>query len=224
MKIAILQPYFFPYIGYWHLIKKVDKLIIYDDAQYMKSGWINRNRFLLDGELKYFSLPIKSVSSNRLISETSFILGKEKQISRVKSQLAAAYKKMKFFNEMEIFFDETCAEDGWPDVAVYLSNVLKKSIFLLNINTTVTLSSDIKFDRSLSAQDKVLEMVGALNGTEYVNPVGGQSLYETSAFTSQDIELKFFRSELLNIYNTSSILDAVARSGIAKVSEDLNVY
>ena len=107
---------------------------------------------------------------------------------------------------MENFFDETCAEDGWPDVAVYLSNVLKKSIFLLNINTTVTLSSDIKFDRSLSAQDKVLEMVGALNGTEYVNPVGGQSLYETSAFTSQDIELKFFRSELLNIYNTSSIL------------------
>ena len=67
-------------------------------------------------------------------------------------------------------------------------------------------------------------MVGALNGTEYFNPIGGQSLYETSAFTREDIELKFFSSKLLNIYNTSSILDAVARSGISKVSEDLNVY
>ena len=116
---------------------------------------------------------------------------------------------------MENFFDETCAEDGWPDVAVYLSNVLKKSIFLLNINTTVTLSSDIKFDRSLSAQDKVLEMVGALNGTEYVNPVGGQSLYETSAFTSQDIELKFTSNNLningfMNCSKIPEVLDSIS--------------
>ena len=80
MKIAILQPYFFPYIGYWHLIKKVDTLVIYDDSQYMKGGWINRNRFVIGGELKYFSLPVQSVSSNKLISETSFVLDKDKQL------------------------------------------------------------------------------------------------------------------------------------------------
>ena len=222
MKIAILQPYFFPYIGYWHLIKKSIRCI-YDDSQYMKGGWINRNRFVIGGELKYFSLPVQSVSSNKLISETSFVLDKDKQLSRVKSQLSSAYSKMKFFNEMRKFFDETCAVDGWPNVAEYTSNVLIKSMQLLNINTSVTLSHKIKFDRSLSAQDKVLAMVSVLNGTEYINPIGGQSLYETSVFTNKGIKLKFFRSNLPDIYNSASILDAIARNGISKVSEDFNV-
>ena len=189
----------------------------------MKSGWINRNRFLIGDELKYFSLPVQSVSSNKLISETSFVLDKDKQLSRVKSQLSSAYAKMKFFNEMRKFFDETCAVDGWPNVAAYVSNVLIRSMQLLKINTPVIFSHNIKFDRSLSAQDKVLAMVNGLNGTEYVNPIGGQSLYQTSAFTSKGIKLKFFSSNLPSIYNTASILDAIARNGISKVSEDINV-
>ena len=62
MKLAIMQPYFFPYIGYFQLIKSVDEFVIYDNIQYTKKGWINRNRILVNGTDYLISLPLKKDS------------------------------------------------------------------------------------------------------------------------------------------------------------------
>ena len=62
MKVAIMQPYFLPYIGYFQLIAAVDVFIVYDNIKYTKKGWINRNRILLNGKDVMFSLPLKSDS------------------------------------------------------------------------------------------------------------------------------------------------------------------
>ena len=69
MKIAVMQPYFIPYIGYWQLINAVNTFVIYDDVNYIKRGWINRNRILVDGESHYFNIPVTGASQNKKINE-----------------------------------------------------------------------------------------------------------------------------------------------------------
>ena len=69
MKIGIMQPYFLPYIGYWQLLNAVDKYVIYDDVNYIKGGWINRNRILINKEPKYFNVKLNGASPNKLINE-----------------------------------------------------------------------------------------------------------------------------------------------------------
>jgi len=62
VKVAIMQPYFLPYIGYWQLINAVDKFVVYDNIEYTKKGWINRNRFLQNGKDELFTIPLKKDS------------------------------------------------------------------------------------------------------------------------------------------------------------------
>ena len=74
MKIAIMQPYLFPYLGYFQLINAVDKFIVYDDVAFIKQGWINRNNILLDQKKHLFSVPVKGISSYAAINETLKVL------------------------------------------------------------------------------------------------------------------------------------------------------
>ena len=69
MKVAIMQPYFFPYIGYFQMIDAVDVFVLYDDVNYIKRGWVNRNNILVNGEKKYINVNLLSVSQNKLINE-----------------------------------------------------------------------------------------------------------------------------------------------------------
>ncbi|SHE77713.1 WbqC-like protein family protein [Bacteroides luti] len=73
MKLGIMQPYLFPYIGYFQLIKVVDKYIVSDDLHYIKHGWINRNYILVNNEKKMFTIKLKKASSNKLINEIEIL-------------------------------------------------------------------------------------------------------------------------------------------------------
>ena len=70
MKLAIMQPYLFPYIGYYQLINSVDKFIIYDDVNFIKQGWLNRNSILVNGKRNLFTVPLENQSSFTKINET----------------------------------------------------------------------------------------------------------------------------------------------------------
>ena len=67
-RLAIMQPYIFPYIGYFQLIADVDIFIVYDNIKYTKKGWINRNRMLQYGKDIMFSLPLKTQRRCRTLS------------------------------------------------------------------------------------------------------------------------------------------------------------
>jgi hypothetical protein len=73
MKLGIMQPYLFPYLGYWQLIKAVDLYVVYDDVTYIKGGWINRNNFLINGEKKLFTIKLKNAGSYKLINEIEIL-------------------------------------------------------------------------------------------------------------------------------------------------------
>jgi len=74
MRIAIMQPYVFPFIGYFQLISAVDKFVLYDDVNYINRGWINRNNLLVNGVPYLFSIPLKHASQNRLINDNIEII------------------------------------------------------------------------------------------------------------------------------------------------------
>lgn len=79
MTIGIMQPYLFPYIGYWQLINIVDTFVIYDNIQFSKKGWFHRNNILLDGKKKLFSIPLKKDSDSLDVVERYISDGAEKR-------------------------------------------------------------------------------------------------------------------------------------------------
>src|SRR5690554_5438915 len=99
MRIAVMQPYLFPYIGYFQLIQAVDKFVFYDDVNFIKKGWINRNRILINNKDLSFSVPLNKVSQNKTINETflnldTFEEWKEKFIKTIGQN----YKKAPYFD------------------------------------------------------------------------------------------------------------------------------
>ena len=99
MKIAIMQPYFFPYLGYWQLMNIVDKFVIYDDVNYIKRGWINRNRILVEGKPFYIHVPVMKASQNKIINEMEVFVDSSLRKKELKT-IELAYKKAPFFDSV----------------------------------------------------------------------------------------------------------------------------
>ena len=99
MKVGIMQPYFLPYIGYWQLMNAVDKYVVYDDVNYIKRGWINRNRILAENSTQFINIQIKDASQNKKINETKLDRG-QKFIEKTLRTVAGVYKKAPYFGDV----------------------------------------------------------------------------------------------------------------------------
>ena len=199
MKIGIMQPYFFPYIGYWQLINYVDKYVILDDVNYIKRGWINRNRILVNGAVRYFNVKINKASQNKLIKDT-YICGDD--VGSQIELLKYAYRQApEYVTVMKLL--EVCLQ--YNDLN--LTNYLKRQIELVNdylgIHTPIVLSSHIEKNDKLKGQDRIIEICKKLRATEYCNAIGGVELYNESDFAKNGIELKFLKAHLVE-YNQGS--------------------
>ena len=98
MKIACMQPYFLPYIGYWQLINAVDKFVILDDVQYITKGWINRNKIYINGNDQWFTIPLECASRNKLINEIK-ILPHSEWFPKLSRTINYNYKNDKHYKE-----------------------------------------------------------------------------------------------------------------------------
>lgn len=192
MKLGIMQPYFFPYIGYWQLMNAVDTYVIYDDVNFIKGGWINRNRILLNGEVKYFNVPMLGASPFKLINEV-FVNNEPVLIKKNLKIIEAAYKKAPYFHEVYPLIEKVlnCGKDN---IAEYITESFKIINNYLDIKTNLIVSSSIDKDCSLKGQDKVISICKILGATEYYNAVGGQSLYSFEDFQNAGLELKFLKT------------------------------
>ena len=195
-KVAIMQPYFFPYIGYFHLIKSVDEFVIYDNIQYTKKGWINRNRILSNGEDKILTIPIKKDSDylniqDRIIADS---WGNDK--NKLLNIISNSYKKSPQFNNIFPIVHE-CLSSLEVNLFKFILNSLTILNSYLEIKTKIITSSDISIDHSLKSQDKVMAICKNLKATTYVNAIGGQELYNIEDFSNKDIKLKFVKSNPL---------------------------
>jgi hypothetical protein len=191
-RTAIMQPYFFPYIGYFQLINSVDLFIVYDNIKYTKKGWINRNRILLNGKDATISLPIKSDSDFLDVRERE--LAQDFNATKLINQLGGAYRRAPYFAQVFPMIQEILRQEE-SNLFKFLYRSIIAVCDRLGITTRIGISSDIAIDHSLKNQDKVLALCEAVDTKIYVNAIGGLELYSKDDFQSRGIELKFIRSK-----------------------------
>lgn len=191
MKIAIMQPYFLPYIGYWQLIAAVDIFVVYDNIKYTKRGWINRNRLLSNGVATGFSLPIRKDSDfldvNRRYLADSF--DREDLLNRFLEAYRKAPEFSTVFPLLEGFIRNPSA-----NLFEYIVNSIREISGFLAIKTPLVVSSEINCDHSLKSVGRVQSICKTLGANTYINPVGGMELYSKEDFARNGIDLKFLKA------------------------------
>lgn len=192
MKGAIMQPYFFPYIGYYQLAYEVEKFVFLDDVNYIKKGFINRNSILLQGKRHEFTVPVAKISQNRTIHE-HFYTGEFAGFLKLIEQ---AYLKAPFFDGVMPLV-ESVVLDTETNVAQKNAKSLTSVFAYLGIEREFLFSSEVALDDEKKGQGRILTLCQKLGIDQYRNAIGGQSLYDATAFRNDGIELKFIQSDIL---------------------------
>ncbi len=192
MKLGIMQPYFMPYIGYWQLMNTVDTYVIYDDVNYIKGGWINRNQILINGKAKYLTIPVLGASPNKTINEIK-IDTNPKIIDKKLRMIKGAYQKAPYYKETIDIIEKILTYQE-ADIVKFLQNSFKTIKDYLRIKTDFILSSNINKEERLQGQDKVLDICKRLGAKEYYNAIGGYKLYSFSDFEEENIRLRFLKT------------------------------
>jgi len=226
LSCAVMQPYFLPYIGYWQLINAVDTFVIFDDVNYFKKGFINRNSILLNGEPFNFTLELVKASQNKLINEIEVGNNKEKILKIITS----AYMKAPYYNDVYPLIEKIVLNDE-KNLAVYIGDSLQEVAVYLEINTRYIYSSQVSQTPGLKAQDKIIDICLNLNQKSYINAIGGQELYSKQRFREKRIKLSFLETEQFSYTQNNegfisnlSMIDVLMFNSKLQVKEMLELY
>jgi hypothetical protein len=193
MKVAIMQPYFFPYIGYFQLLQAVDVFVIYDNIQFSKKGWINRNRILANGKDEYFTLPLKKDSDYLNVVDRKLSDNFEKDKVKTLRKIKECYRKAPFFDKVFPLIENAFNYQS-ENLFDFILHSLKLQLDFLEISTEVVISSSLEVDHTLKSQDKVIAICESLKASAYYNPIGGLELYDNESFESKNMKLSFMKS------------------------------
>lgn len=226
MKVAIMQPYLFPYIGYWQLINAVDIFVIFDDVNFIKKGYINRNTILVGEAGHQFTLELIKASQNKLINEIEVGGNKEKLLKTVEM----AYKRSPYFKVVFPVLEDIFSQKE-NNLARFIGCSLEKISNYLEMDVKFIYSSSIEKNNSLKGQEKIIDIVKILNGTEYVNAAGGKELYNKEVFNREKVRLNFIETEAIEYKQFEnefvpylSIIDVMMFNGIDEIKKMLSRY
>ena len=226
MKVGIMQPYFFPYLGYFQLIYAVDRFVVYDDVNFITRGWINRNFVLGQHGAQRITLQLSGASQNKLINEIE-VGNNSQELLKTISQL---YSKAPYY---DIVFPviESCLRNTEKNAANFLSLSLRKVTRYLGIATEFRISSEIKKDPMLKGSEKIIAISKQLGASKYINAIGGQTLYDKEYFIANGVELFFLQTGEIT-YNqfgkefipNLSIIDVMMFNSPAQILDYLSQY
>jgi len=192
MKAAVMQPYFFPYIGYFQLINAVDTFVVYDDVNFIKKGWISRNSILVNEAPYLFTMELKEASQNKRINE--ILISDSNWRKNLVRTVALSYKKAPYFDSVFPVIEEIIL-DAENNLAEFLTNALKKICGFIGIETEIMVSSEIDKDNTLKGADKIKAICKRIGASEYINAIGGMALYDRNDFSQNGIDLQFIKSK-----------------------------
>jgi hypothetical protein len=232
MKLAIMQPYFFPYLGYFQLIHAVDRFILFDDVQYIRHGWINRNRILKPvTDHQYILLATADHHRDTLIKDVQAKGGyewKEKILRQVEH-----YKKRSPYYTQVLQLLQACFENNDTNITMLNGHYLKMVCDYIGIDFKIEISSAMSFDYSQvqDAGEWALKISEQLGADEYINPQGGVALFDPAKFEQSKIKLSF-ASPVLEEYSQRrpvfeaglSIIDILMFNTPEQVRAMLNNY
>ncbi|RPI17564.1 MAG: glycine transferase [Ignavibacteriae bacterium] len=233
MKLGIMQPYFFPYIGYFQLINSVDKWVVFDNVQYIYHGWINRNRILHPSreDWQYIIIPINKHNRNDNINEI-IVSDDQDWRNRIIRQLEHYKKLAPYYNEtLQLVNECLCTEEKY--LARFNVRIFELICSRLNISFLYQYSSElnINLEKIQEPGDWALNISHDLNASEYINPIGGKDIFNKEKFDNYCIELKFLKPKEIR-YNQKnkqfitdlSIIDILMFNDTVKIREMLNQF
>lgn len=192
MRLAIMQPYFLPYLGYYQLMAAADKFVVYDDVNFIKGGWINRNRILLCGRAHFITAPMEAASSNRHINELRLAPSsrwREIMLKTIEQAYPAAPQFAAVFPLLRTVIDYS-----ENDLAKYLFHSLVRLKEYLKLPTELIASSGRYGNESLRGEERVLDICRQEKADVYINAQGGRSLYSGRAFSDHEVTLRFLEA------------------------------
>ena len=229
-KLAIMQPYIFPYIGYFQLIKAVDEFVIYDNIEFTKKGWINRNRILVNGVDAYISLPLKKDSDYLHVKDRFLAVTWDIERKKMLNRITESYRKAPYFKETyEVL--EKCILYEDRNLFKFILHSVQTLMQYLNIETNLVVSSSISIDHQLKSDEKVMAICKARGADIYINPIGGLELYDKESFKKNNLELHFQKTNSIayaqfnNVFIPwLSIIDVMMFNNREKINSDLSNY
>jgi WbqC-like protein family len=232
LSVAVMQPYFFPYLGYFQLVAHVDVFVVYDDTQYVKQSWINRNRILEHGAATYLTLPVASRSHRDLICEKPLhepCRHQRKLLTRIRHAYHAAPHLESVVAFLEPLFpghDET--------IASFNVRALRALQEFLGVRTRLLLASERAYPRFRTAQERIIRICLEEGAARYVNPIRARSLglYDQAAFTTAGLELSYLSTEADTRYDQNggpfisdlSVIDILMFNSPAQTRELLDRF
>lgn len=220
-----MQPYFFPYIGYFQLMHAVDTFIFFDDVQYIDRGWVNRNRIRENGMPAWLTLPVHGGRRELSINQRHYF-SDEATTKRITRRLQASYARAPYRSDTVALLSKVFGL-GQENVADFNACSLKEIASQLGITCQFLMSSQIDKEAQLKGQDKIIDLCLRLGVDQYINPIGGVDLYNPETFDKNGLQLRFLETEVpaVDLGGTSShlsIIDTLMHKEKSAIKGDLS--
>lgn len=227
-----MQPYIFPYIGYFHLIQAIDLFVFYDDVHFIKRGWINRNKLLNNGQEWLMTVPLHKASQNDLIKDVVihpelYPSWKEKTLQTIQHAYAKAPYFEKVFPLIKTVFDNNSSQVS----ELAIASIIKVYDYL-GVPFAYSRSSEISPEtRGMGRADRLIQIIKDQGYTNYVNAAGGRELYDKGYYNDRGVSLFFVNSKEIRYQQFNepfipylSIIDVLMFNDIPEAKKLLNAY
>ena len=232
MKVGIMQPYFFPYLGYFQLLKYVDLWVVFDDTQYVNKGWVNRNKILHPDEIKQWQYITIPLANKHRISKIKDLRMNEQQKwkSNILGKLSHYKRKAPFYDDT-IELMEACFEYKSNMLTDFLTNSLRIVSKKLHIETPIILQNELhNLPENVDHPGQwALKISEILQAKTYVNPIGGKEIFKPQEFMNKKINLSFIEPQLKsysqrnqNFVSSLSIIDLLMWRSRDSIIESIN--
>ena len=225
-----MQPYIFPYLGYFQLINVSNVFVFYDDVNFIKRGWINRNQILVNKQAYLFTIPLVKASQNKLINEVT-IGYDEKWLNQFFGTIEQNYKKALYFSETFELIKNVFNGNHNTIADLTIDSIVKTSNHL-DLPTVFEKSSEVyAATKGLNKADRLIEISKQRNCKQYINPQGGMELYDKTYFSENGIRLFFIENKIPSYQQFStefvgglSIIDVLMFNSTEQVRNMLTKY
>ncbi|RAU47310.1 MULTISPECIES: WbqC family protein [unclassified Pseudomonas] len=190
--IAVMQPYLFPYLGYFQLIAAADVFVLGDDLQYVRSGWVNRNRILHDHEARLISFPLKKDRFQLPINQRQLCDRFSEEADRLIALIAQSYQQAPYFAQVMPLI-ERLVRFPQQNIALYAEHAIRELCAYLHIVTPIMRSSDLILGSPVDKQERIIRIAHTFEATTFITPEGGSVVYDRDHFARNRLLVRFFR-------------------------------
>lgn len=227
-KVAIMQPYFLPYLGYFQLFAAADVVVIYDDVQYRKKSWINRNRLFLNGKIEYITIDLqKERFQEKIRSRRISPLYHDKKKHALLRRIDHAYATASNFRETMPWFSDIMLRDH-PMLSDYICHSIKTIMDRLNMKQELWLAPNLGIDKNITGAKRAIAICKALGADGYINPISGVGLYNDADFSNAGLDLWFLKpgmpetQTIRQSFEHPSIIDLLMHNPVSDIKSALS--